>query len=40
MPGKEGSTAEKEAEMARAKQEVKQQFLLFAGIVTVLRAGN
>ena len=40
MPGKEGSAAEKEAEMARAKQQVKQQFFIFVGIVSLLRAGK
>ena len=40
MPGKEGSPAEKEAEKALAKQQVKQQLFLFIGIVTILRAGN
>ena len=40
MPGKEGSAAEKEAEKVRAKQQVKQQFFLFVGIITLLRAGK
>ena len=39
IPGKEGSPAEKEAEKARAKQQVKQQFFLFVGIVALLRVG-
>ena len=37
IPGKESSAAEKEAEKAKAKQQVKQHMLLFAGVVLVLR---
>ena len=40
MPGKEPNPAEKEAEKAKAKAQVRQQFLLFAGVVLALRAGK
>ena len=40
MPGKEPNPAEKEAEKAKAKQQVRQQFLMFAGVVLALRVGK
>lgn len=40
IPGKEGTPAEKELEKKKARQQTKQQFLLFVGIVLTLKIGK
>ena len=40
VPGKEGSPSEKGEDKKKEKQQVKQQFLLFAGVVLLLKIGK